>query len=277
MRERRIDFFENSRRATLVTTCNPSFSDEGAWCAMTPHDAAPGGSDDPSVHAVAAKALELIADGARVGLGSGRAASLFIAKLGARVREGLRVSGVPTSQVAAHRAREAGIPLIELQDGVLLDITVDGADEVAPNLDLVKGWGGGLVRERIVAAASACQVILVGEEKLVQALGERGRVPVEVIPLARWLATRELRALGLVPNLRMDGSGVQPFVTENGNLILDCAPPEPMRDGREARALEQALLAIVGVVDTGLFLGTADRALIGHPDGHTDTLRRAKV
>jgi len=241
---------------------------------MTPHDSVPGGSDDPSIHAVAAKALELIADGARVGLGSGRAASVFIARLGIRAREGLRVSGVPTSHASATQAREAGIPLIELGE-VPLDITVDGADEVAPNLDLVKGWGGALVRERIVAAASTAQVILVGEDKLVQALGERGRVPVEVIPLARWLVTQAFTALGLVPTPRMDYVGRRAFLTENGNLIVDCAPPEPMRDGQAARALEQALRAIVGVVDTGLFLGTADRVLVGHPDGRVDTLRRA--
>jgi ribose 5-phosphate isomerase A len=241
---------------------------------MTHPASVPGGSDDPGVRAVAAQALELIADGARVGLGSGRAASVFIAKLGTRAREGLRVSGVPTSQASATQAREAGISLIELGE-LSLDITVDGADEVAPNLDLVKGWGGALVRERIVAAASTGQAILVGEDKLVHALGERGRVPVEVIPLARWLVTQELKALGLVPTLRMDGSGRRPFLTENGNLIVDCAPAEPMHDGRTARELERALLSIVGVVDTGLFLGTADRVLIGHPDGRVTTLRRA--
>jgi ribose 5-phosphate isomerase len=109
---------------------------------MTDSAYLPGGCDDPSVHAVAAKAIELIPDGARVGLGSGRAASAFIATLGARRRDGLRVSGVPTSQVSADEARRAGIPLIELGEGGPLDLTVDGADEVAPNLDLVKGWGG---------------------------------------------------------------------------------------------------------------------------------------
>jgi ribose 5-phosphate isomerase len=110
---------------------------------MTQPAYAPGGRDDPSVHAVAAKAIELIQDGARVGLGSGRAASMFIVKLGARRREGLRVSGVPTSHASADEARRAGIPLIELGEGGPLDLTIDGADEVAPNLDLVKGWGGG--------------------------------------------------------------------------------------------------------------------------------------
>lgn len=127
-----------------------------------------------------------------------------------------------------------------------------------------------------MATASIRQVILVGEGKLVRALGERGRVPVEVIPLARWLVTRELKALGLVPTLRGDGGGSRPFLTENGNFIVDCVPPESMRDGQTARDFERALLALVGVVDTGLFLGTAHRVLVGHPDGRVDTLRRAE-
>lgn len=238
---------------------------------------AAGGSDDPSIHAVAAKAVELISDGARVGLGSGRAASVFIARLGVRRREGLRVSGVPTSQAAADLARQAAIPLVELGTGGVLDLTVDGADEVAPNLDLVKGWGGELVRERIVAAASVSQLILVGEEKVVRALGERGRLPVEVIPLAEWLATRELKALGLRPTPRMNADGSRPFITENGNLILDCALPEPLGDGNAAREVERAILAIAGVVDTGLFLGTADRVLVGHPDGRVEMLSRSRT
>jgi ribose 5-phosphate isomerase A len=230
---------------------------------------------DPSLLAVAAKAVELITDGARVGLGTGRAASAFIAQLGARKREGLRVSAVPTSRVTAKEAKKAGIALIELAEDVQLDITVDGADEVASNLDLVKGWGGALVRERIVAAASRRQVIIVSEEKLVRGLGERGRVPVEIIPFAQGLATKQLKALGLVPTLRRVKGGRRPLVTENGNFILDCAPPEPLRGETAARALEQALLAIAGVVDTGLFLGTADLVFVGHADGRVDTLRRS--
>jgi ribose 5-phosphate isomerase A len=237
----------------------------------------PGGIDDPSVHAVAERAIELIPDGARVGLGSGRAASVFITKLGARRREGFRVSGVPTSRASADAARRAGIPLIELGEGGLLDLTVDGADEVAPTLDLVKGRGGALVRERIVAAASSSQVILVGEEKLVRALGERGPVPVEVIPIAEWLVVREVKALGLASARRMDASGLQPFVTDNGNIIIDCALPAPMGDGSGIRALERALRSIVGVVDTGLFLGTADRVLVGYPDGQVDVRSRTNT
>jgi ribose 5-phosphate isomerase A len=231
-----------------------------------------GDVDDPGVRAVATKALEMIADGARIGLGSGRAASRFITELGLRRREGLRVTGVATSQTTARIARKAGIPLMKLGEDVQLDITIDGADEVAPNLDLVKGWGGALVRERIVARASRRVVILVGEEKLVSGLGQRGPVPVEVIPFARWVATTELRALGLAPVLRMNRTGSRPFLSENGNLILDCALPAPLPGPEAARELERALHAIAGIVDTGLFLGIATRVLVGQPDGRVDTL-----
>lgn len=233
-----------------------------------------GDADDPAIVAVAAAALALIRDGARVGLGSGRAASAFIANLGQRCRAGLRVSGVATSQAGAALARQAGIPAIELGVGGPLDLTVDGADEVAPNLDLVKGWGGALVQERIVAAASRRQVIVVGEEKLVRHLGERGRIPVEVIPLAEWSVTRELAALGLTAVRRTDAGGRRAFISENGNLILDCVPATPLGDAQAAAELERALRAIVGVVDTGLFLGTASLVLVGHPDGRVDTLVR---
>jgi ribose 5-phosphate isomerase A len=234
------------------------------------------GTDDPGIRAAADRALALVPDGARIGIGSGRAASAFIARLGARIRDGLRVSGVPTSRASAAQAREAGVRLIPLGDDPL-DLTVDGADEVSPHLDLVKGWGGALVRERIVAAASRRQVILVGRDKLVRGLGERGRVPLEVIPLAERLVMRELRALSLVPTLRVQDEVPEPVLSENGNLIIDCALPEPLHDGRSARALEQALLAIAGVVDTGLFLGTADQVLVGHPDGRIDVLVRPGV
>lgn len=231
-----------------------------------------GSSDDPSVHAAAAKALELVRDGARVGLGSGRAVWVFIEKLGARQRDGLRVTAVTASQASSREARRAGISLIELGEGGPLDLTVDGADEVAANLDLVKGRGGAMVRERILAGASASQVIIVSEDKLVRALGERGSIPVEVIPFAEWPAMRELKALGLAPTRRLEPSGSRPFITENGNTIVDCALPAPMSDGRATRELERAMLAIAGVVDTGLFLGTADRVIVGHLDGHADNI-----
>ena len=234
-----------------------------------------GGADDPAVLAAAAHALTLVADGARVGLGSGRAASAFIALLGARRRKGFVVSGVPTSKASAELARQVGVPLIELGVGGILDLTVDGADEVTPDLDLVKGWGGALVRERIVAAASARQVILIGEEKLVPTLGARGRIPVEVVPFGVWSATRSIQALGLTPTRRSVADGARPFLTENGNAIIDCALAAPLADRNAARDLERALRAIVGVVDTGLFLGTADLVLVGYADGHVDVRARA--
>ena len=227
-----------------------------------------GGSEDPAVKAVAARALELITDGMRIGLGSGRAAHAFLKALGARVQQGLRVQGVPTSVSSEHLALELSIPLIELTEDVELDLTVDGADEVAPNLDLIKGWGGALVRERIVASASKRQVILVGQEKLVQTLGERGRIPIEVIPLAVGTVTRKLKTLNLAPRIRAkDGN---PYITDNRNLILDCAPTKPIFDGKAARELEARIVELAGVVDTGLFLGTAERVLIGNSKGGVD-------
>src|ERR1019366_9296599 len=180
------------------------------------------------MRAAAARALELVADGALVGLGSGRTASVFVRLLGARVRDGLRVTGVPASGATAELAREAGIPLAPLSEDELLDITVDGADEVAPNLDLIKGHGGALVRERIVAAASKRQVILVGAEKLVRRLGERMAVPVETIPFAAGPVTRSLKALGLVPATRRDPDGLRDLLNENANLTIDCVLPAPL-------------------------------------------------
>jgi ribose 5-phosphate isomerase A len=230
-----------------------------------------GGSDDPGVQAVAKAALDLVQDGARLGLGTGRAATTFIHLLGARVRDGLRVSGVPTSDASDRLARELGIPLIALDESTELDVTIDGADEVSPELDLVKGWGGALVRERIVASASKRQVILVGREKLVRTLGQRGRIPIEVIPLARGPVTRALKAMGLRPTVRPGADGTTPFVTDNGNLTLDCALATPLADGRAARALATAARAIAGVGDLGLFLGTAERVLIGDADGRVET------
>jgi ribose 5-phosphate isomerase A len=232
------------------------------------------GDEDPAMRAAAARALDFIADGALVGLGSGRTASAFVRLLGARVRDGLRVTGVPASAATAALARESGIPLVPLTEDVLLDITVDGADEVAPNLDLIKGHGGALVRERIIAAASRMQVIVVDEGKLVRLLGERFALPVEVIPFAAGPATRAIKAAGLHPRVRMDATTGVEFVNENGNITLDCAFAAPLADAHAARALEAQLHAIPGVVDTGLFLGTAERVLVGHADGRVTTMVR---
>jgi ribose 5-phosphate isomerase A len=192
---------------------------------------------DPAVEAAATSALELVRDGMHVGLGTGRGALAFVARLAERVRSGLRVVGVPTSEATAAEARRLGIPL---------------------------------VRERIVAAASRRQVILVGEDKLVERLGTRGRIPIEVVPFACGLVVRRVRALGLAPVLRLaDG---RQFVSDNGNLTLDCGLAAPLADARAARVLDGGLRAIPGVVDTGLFLATAERVLVGHPDGRVDVL-----
>jgi ribose 5-phosphate isomerase A len=216
---------------------------------------------DEELARLGAHAAALVADGARVGLGSGRAASMFVHALGARVREGLTVSGVPTSEATAALGRQVGIPLTTLDDGPL-DLTVDGADEVDPDLNLIKGYGGALARERIVAAASHRQVILVTSEKLVPRLGTRGRLPVEILPFARPLCLRRLEAtLGRRPRVRMsDGTH---FVTDNGNLILDCAIA-PLDD---AAAFERTIRGVPGVVDTGLFLGTAAMVLVADAGG----------
>ena len=212
-------------------------------------------AEDPTLSLLAARALEHVRDGMAVGLGSGRAATAFIRALATRVTAGLRIQCVPTSEATARLARELGLPLVELE-GAALDVTVDGADEVDPRLNLIKGYGGALVRERIVAAASRRLIILVGAEKLVPILGTRGRLPIEVVPFALPLCRRRLEALGYRPELRRDGE--RPFVSDNGNLILDCGTGAL----GDPAAAERAIRAIPGVVDTGLFLGTAHTVLV---------------
>jgi len=207
------------------------------------------------------RALELVTPGARVGLGSGRAAQAFVKALGRRLKEeALQIVGTATSEETARIARDVGIPLQSLAEAGELDLTVDGADEVDPNLDLIKGYGRALVREKIVAASSRRLVILVGDEKLVPQIGSRGRLPVEVIPFSLPLCSRRLEALGCRPKL--DEREGRPFVTDNGNHIFDCAIlpiADPVRFDNDVRA-------IPGVVGTGLFLGMADVVLVGAKD-----------
>jgi len=212
---------------------------------------------DQTLAAVAARALEFVTDGLVVGLGTGRAATAFVHALGARVQQGLRIRGVPTSEATATLARQLGITVVGLEDVETIDVTLDGADEVDPNLDLIKGYGGALVREKIVAAASRREIILVGSEKLVQRLGSHGKLPVEVVQFALAFCQRRLTALGCRPVLRAkDG---RPFITDGGNYILDCGI-EPIASARE---LENSLRAIPGVVGTGLFIGMAECVLVG--------------
>jgi ribose 5-phosphate isomerase A len=212
------------------------------------------------------RALEFIEDGQTLGLGTGRAATAFVERLGERVKSGLRIRGVPTSARTETLARQLGIPLVSLAEAGTLDVCVDGADEVDPQLDLIKGYGGALVREKIVAASAKKLVILVGREKLVQTLGARGRLPVEVVPFGLALATRRLQALGCEPRLRMEGG--ERYLTDNGNHILDCGI-RPLED--KAR-FESELRAIPGLVGSGLFLGMADVVIV--EDGASVEVRR---
>jgi ribose 5-phosphate isomerase A len=207
-------------------------------------------------HALAEAALDLIRSGFVVGLGTGHAARAFVEALGIRVREGYRIQGVPTSRDTAKMALRLGIPLVPLDEIEAIDVTVDGADEVDPHLNLIKGLGGALVREKIVASASRRLVIVVGAEKLVSALGEHGVLPVEVVPFGLGLCQRRVVELGLQPTPREAGGKL--FVTDNGNYVLDCK----LAAISDAAKLEQSLKAIPGVVGTGLFLGMADMVLV---------------
>lgn len=219
-----------------------------------------------SMDGIAERALAWVREGDVIGLGSGRAACAFVEKLGARVRAGFRVRGVPTSEATAEVARKAGVPLTTLAEHDDLSVAVDGADEFDPQRNLIKGWGAALVREKIVAACARKFVILVGPEKRVDKLGARGKLPVEVVPFGVPLAAKRLRALGLAPALRSADGGA-PLVSDNGNWILDCGL-QPMAD---PRALERAIREIPGVLDTGLFLGIAHTVLVQH-DGRVEEI-----
>jgi ribose 5-phosphate isomerase A len=214
-------------------------------------------------------ALEWVRDGMTLGLGTGRAAAAFVSALGTRVAEGLQITGVPTSEATAELAARLGIPLARLEDVETLDITFDGADEVDDRLNLIKGYGGAMVREKIVAASSNQLVILVGPEKLVDHLGQRGRLPIEVLPFGEAVVRRELERLGLDTDLRTDDRS-KTVVTDNGNWILDAKLQAPL----DANALESAITTIPGVLGTGFFLGMADAVIIG--SGKDVEVRRTK-
>ena len=205
---------------------------------------------------IAERALEFVKDGDVVGLGTGRAATAFVRALGMRVHAGLRIRGIPTSQVTTDLARELGIPLTTFQQVDTIDVAVDGADEVDPQLNLIKGYGGALVREKIVAAAAKRFVILVGTGKLVTNLGERGKLPVEVVPFGLTTCCRHLCALSCNPTPRETEAGL--FVSDNGNALIDCE----ISTIAHPVEFEQRILSIPGVVGTGLFVGMAHTVLI---------------
>ncbi len=208
----------------------------------------------------AERALELVHAGQVIGLGTGSTAKFAIEGLGRLVRHGLSIKGVPTSIATERMARELAIPLVDLNEAGVIDLTVDGADEVDADFNMIKGGGGALTREKLVALASAKRVILVDESKLVSRLGQSRMLPVEVLPFAWTLTARLLNGLGCAASLREQGE--RPFVTDNGNYILDCAFG-PIED---AVALEQRIKLLPGVIECGLFIGIADTLVIGFDD-----------
>ncbi len=215
---------------------------------------------DDLKQAAANKALELVQDGMLLGLGSGSTARYFIEGVARLVAEGMKVRGVPTSRETAELAAGLGIPIVTELVG-LIDLAVDGADEVDPAINLIKGRGGALFREKLVAAASKRFVVVVDESKLVKQLGA-GVLPVEVLPFL-WRSTAErLTALGV--SLVLRGGEETPYITDNGNLILDVTVEGGIND---PGALGVELKKITGVVEHGLFVGVADTVIVGGPAG----------
>lgn len=210
-------------------------------------------------------ALALVEDGMLLGLGTGSTVQHFLELLGDALREGRLsdVRGVPTSVRTESEAHARGISIAELAEGVSPDLTVDGADEVTPGLDLVKGLGGALLREKLVASASKSLVIIADVSKKVERLGTRAPVPVEVIPFGWTLHLPYFRELGAEPALR-EGEGGGPLTTDNGNYVVDCRFPDGLDD---PAGVEEALRRRTGVVENGLFLGMAGRALLAGSGG----------
>ncbi len=222
--------------------------------------------ESPQQHAAklaaAQAALHFVQPGMVVGLGSGTTATLFIQLLGERVQQGLQVQGIASSDSSEQLSRSLSISITNFEKHRTIDVAVDGADEVAPGLALIKGGGGKLLREKIVASASKRFIIVADDTKLVRQLG-RFPLPVEVIRMAEPLVTERLRVLGFTPVIRQAKDGSGPYITDEGNLLLDCHSDgiaDPAKTAADIRA-------IVGVVEHGLFLGMAERVLLAGADG----------
>jgi ribose 5-phosphate isomerase A len=218
---------------------------------------------DELKRAAALRAIEEVEDGMVLGLGTGSTAAFVVEGLAARVKAGLRIVGIPTSERTGAQARRLGVPIATFAEYQKLDMTIDGADEVeVGTLDLIKGLGGALLREKIVAAASRRLVIVVDHEKLVDRLGEHTPVPVEVTQFG-WQATAaSLSALGCIPERRYT-AGEQPFVTDEGHFILDCKFGAIAHPG----ALEKHLATTVGALESGLFVGRSSMVVVASATG----------
>jgi ribose 5-phosphate isomerase A len=213
-------------------------------------------------------AVEFIEAGMVIGIGSGSTAAYMIQALARRLQAGLNIVGaIPTSEATEQLARSLGIPLTDLDTYPELDLAIDGADEVDNHLNLIKGGGGALLREKIVASASRRFIVIADVTKLVTQLGSSAVLPVETIPFAVTLVSRRLHALGASVQLRQRSNQV--FLTDNGNVILDCSFAGGITDPAD---LESRIRRIVGVVETGLFLNMAERAVIGGPEGARQVL-----
>jgi ribose 5-phosphate isomerase A len=215
---------------------------------------------DELKRAAAEKALELVRDGMLIGLGSGSTARYFTEGVGRLVAEGMKVRGVPTSRATAELAAANGIQIVTELVGQI-DLTVDGADEVDQALNMIKGRGGALFREKVVAAASKRLVAVIDESKVVKQLGV-GVLPVEVLPFL-WRSTAA-RVAALATSLTVRGGEETPYITDNGNLIFDLTIEGGITD---APALANALKATIGVVEHGLFIGLTDTCIVAGPDG----------
>lgn len=217
--------------------------------------------------AAAARAVEFVRSGMRLGLGTGSTAHYFVELVGERVRDGLDIVAVPTSQTTQDQAERCGIPLTTLDEVPALDLTVDGADEIAPDLSLIKGGGGALLREKIVAAASARMIVIADRSKWVEALG-RFSLPVEVAPFGVGATLRAIECAfavlqqPAVLKLRQ-GQGGHAFVTDSGHWIVDAA----LGRIEHPKNVAQTLSGIPGVMEHGLFIGLAQMAIVAGPDG----------
>lgn len=228
-----------------------------------------GAMQDPK-EVAGRRAAEFVEDGMTLGLGTGSTVHFTLLALAERIRDrGLRVRGVPTSLDTQRKAKELGIPLVTLDDVEAIDLTIDGADEIDGEFDMIKGGGGALLREKVVASITRTEVIVVGANKVVSKLGTTFALPIEVVPFARASVEKALRRLGCEPKLRTNAAGV--FVTDNSNHILDCRFTQGIAD---ARGLEAQLSRVPGIVESGLFIGLAHVVVVGNPDGSCDVRRK---
>lgn len=218
----------------------------------------------------AAAALQYVKSGMTLGLGTGSTAKVFIDLLGAEIKAGrlTGIRGVPTSNASDDQAKSLGIEIIDFSKTDFCDVTIDGADEIDPQLNVVKGLGGALLREKVVAQHTKKLIIIADESKIVTQLGTKQPLPVEITPFAKIVSEKFLKSLGCTPTLRLSADG-SPYVTDNANYIFDCR----FQKIDDPAALDRQLRSRAGIVETGLFVGIAAVAIVGKPDG-VDTLTK---